>query len=55
MADGEDHVEAVELSSGSESETETHDGTTRNLKPLEGATSVVWNFLASMRTMKEGF
>ena len=44
MADGENHVEAVELSSGSESETETHDGTTRNLKSLEGATSVVWKF-----------
>jgi len=41
MADCEDHMEAVELSSGSESETEMHDGTTRNLKPLEGATSVV--------------
>jgi len=41
MTDSKDHVEA---NSGSESETEMHDGATRNLKPLEGATSLVLNF-----------
>ena len=50
MADGEGHVEPVELSLGSESEAEAP---SRNLKPLEGATSVVI-FLALMQTVMEG-
>jgi len=41
MVDGEGHVEPVKLSSGSESEAEMP---SRNLKPLEGASSVVWKF-----------
>ena len=36
-------VEAIELSSDSESEVKT---TNINLKPLEGATSVIWKFFS---------
>ena len=50
MADGEGHVELVELSSGSESKAETP---SRNLKPLEGTTSVAWSVFEPRYTPPE--
>ena len=44
MADGEDHVEPIQLDSESGSEAETLENTSGNLQPLKGATSVVWKF-----------
>ena len=53
MANGEDHVEPVQLDSESRSEAETLENTSSNLQPLEGATSVIWKFF-SFDASKDG-